>query len=140
VYQLIEAGGGGLLGWKCNCVFVTVKLVCESNHPSCEEVRIYVFDVFDPHTSNAKSRLTITLIITPGFSRINAGVFLGRILGIFCNSCNPSNRKYKDDFVVCYSSVLFDHKDQIIFFTICVIAGPLSIFKGPVPQSTLNNP
>jgi hypothetical protein len=49
----------------------------------CEDVGRYVFD---PHTSKAKSRLTITLIITPGFSRMIAGVFLARIWGVFCTS------------------------------------------------------
>jgi hypothetical protein len=49
----------------------------------CEDVEIYVVD---PHTSKAKSRLTFTLIITPGFSSMIAGVFLARIWGIFCTS------------------------------------------------------
>jgi len=49
----------------------------------CEDVVIYVFD---PHTCKAKNRLTITLIITCGFSRMIAGVFLARIWGIFCTS------------------------------------------------------
>jgi hypothetical protein len=47
-----------------------------------EDVGIYVFD---SHTSKAKNRLTITLIIA-GFSRLIVGVFLARIWGIFCNS------------------------------------------------------
>ncbi len=38
---------------------------------------------FDPHTSKANGRLAITLLITPGFSRTTAGVFLAPHLGDF---------------------------------------------------------